>query len=180
MKERRSQRSSSAKAASTNAMRDTVDASGDLLREGDQSLNFNAARHRPHGAPAAGRLLDLVHPVKPAGWRLGATSSTPRATPTPQGPVLSKKHLCGGLADGSCRLSEASDFDKETPLTRSGGAEFWNTNHWRALRAFLRPFAFGECVAPAIRKSSIFFPVLIAAANHRGFNPRPAHVSLGF
>ena len=43
-----------------------------------------------------------------------------------------------------------------------------------------RPEDFGECVAPAIRKSSIFFPVLIAAANHRGFNPRPAHVSPGF
>jgi hypothetical protein len=44
MKERRSQRSSSAKAASTNALLGTVDASGDLLQEGEQSLNFNALR----------------------------------------------------------------------------------------------------------------------------------------
>jgi hypothetical protein len=72
-----------------------------------------------------------------------------------------------------------SEADKEAPHT-TGGAEFQNTNHLRALRAFLRPFDFGEGVAPAIRKSSIFFPVLIAATNHRGFNPRPAHVSLGF
>jgi hypothetical protein len=52
--------------------------------------------------------------------------------------------------------------------------------HLRALRAFLRPFAFDDGVAPAIRKSSCFFPALIAAANHFGFNPRPAQVSAGF
>src|SRR5262249_44746076 len=52
--------------------------------------------------------------------------------------------------------------------------------HLRAVRAFLRPFTFGEGLTPAIRKSSGFFPVLIAAVSHRGFNPRPAHVSLGF
>jgi hypothetical protein len=38
-------------------------------------------------------------------------------------------------------------------------------NYLRALRAFLRPFAFDDGVAPAIRKSSSFFPALIAAAN---------------
>jgi hypothetical protein len=43
MKEKRSQRSSSARAASTNAALGTVDASGDLPPAGDQSLNFNAA-----------------------------------------------------------------------------------------------------------------------------------------
>src|ERR1700675_808327 len=48
-----------------------------------------------------------------------------------------------------------------------------------ALRIFLPPFAF-DAAAPAIRKSSCFLPDLIAAANHRGFNPRPAQVSVGF
>src|ERR1700729_2234772 len=33
---------------------------------------------------------------------------------------------------------------------------------------------------PAIGKSSGFLPDLIAAANHRGFNPRPAQVSAAF
>src|ERR1700758_3975890 len=51
-------------------------------------------------------------------------------------------------------------------------------DYFRGLRAFLRPFAFDDD-APAIRKSSIFLPDLIAAANHRGFKPRPAHVSAG-
>jgi hypothetical protein len=45
------------------------------------------------------------------------------------------------------------------------------------LRAFLRPFAFDDGDAPAMRKSSNFPPDLIAVVNHRGFNPRPAHVS---
>src|SRR5271168_1898825 len=45
--------------------------------------------------------------------------------------------------------------------------------------AFLRPFAF-DTPEPAIRKSSAFLPDLIAAVNHRGFNPRPAQVSAGF
>jgi hypothetical protein len=85
-----------------------------------------------------------------------------------------------GNAASACSRCGPVMVDKEAPHTRSGGAEFRNTNHLRALRAFLRPFAFGEGVAPAIRKSSIFLPVLIAAANHRGFNPRPAQVSLGF
>src|SRR5262249_11661138 len=51
-----------------------------------------------------------------------------------------------------------------------------------ALRGFLRPFGFdfGESAIPAIRKSSIFFPDLIAAVSQRGFNPRPAQVSAGF
>jgi hypothetical protein len=29
-------------------------------------------------------------------------------------------------------------------------------------------------------KSSSFFPVFSAAASHRGFRPRPAHVSAGY
>jgi hypothetical protein len=53
-------------------------------------------------------------------------------------------------------------------------------HHLRALRAFFRPFAFAELDAPAIKKSSCFFPDLIAVVNHRGFNPRPAQVSLAF
>jgi hypothetical protein len=53
-------------------------------------------------------------------------------------------------------------------------------NHLRALPARFRPFAFSDGVDPGIRKSWIFFPARIAADNHRGFNPRPAHVSLGF
>ena len=53
-------------------------------------------------------------------------------------------------------------------------------NYLRALRAFLPPFAFDDLAAPAIRKSSCFLPDLIAVANHRGFKPRPAQVSLGF
>ena len=48
-----------------------------------------------------------------------------------------------------------------------------------AFRIFLPPFAF-DAAAPAIRKSSGFLPDLIAAANQRGFNPRPAQVSAGF
>jgi hypothetical protein len=50
----------------------------------------------------------------------------------------------------------------------------------RALRAFLRPFALDEVVTPAIAKSSMFFPDLMAAVSQRGFKPRPAHVSAGF
>jgi hypothetical protein len=72
------------------------------------------------------------------------------------------------------------EVDKEAPHTDVAGLSLGRGNHLRALRAFLRPFAFGEGLAPAIRKSSGFFPVLIAAVSHRGFNPRPAHVSLGF
>jgi hypothetical protein len=53
-------------------------------------------------------------------------------------------------------------------------------SHLRALRAFLRPLPFDEGVTAAIEKSSIFFPPLMAAVSHRGFNPRPAHVSAGF
>jgi hypothetical protein len=44
--------------------------------------------------------------------------------------------------------------------------------------AFLRPLAF-DSADSVMRKSSIFFPALIAAVSHRGFNPRPAQVSLG-
>src|ERR1700730_13680280 len=51
-------------------------------------------------------------------------------------------------------------------------------DYFRGLRALLRPFVFDDG-APAIRKSSIFLPDLIAAANHRGFKPRPAQVSAG-
>jgi hypothetical protein len=53
-------------------------------------------------------------------------------------------------------------------------------SYLRALRAFLRPFPFDEVAAPAMAKSSIFFPPLIAVVNHRGFRPRPAQVSAGF
>jgi hypothetical protein len=49
--------------------------------------------------------------------------------------------------------------------------------HLRVLRV-LRPFAFLVAVAPSIRKSSSFLPPFIAAASHRGFNPRPAQLSL--
>src|ERR1700693_4138151 len=62
------------------------------------------------------------------------------------------------------------------PSRRWGGyflADFF------ALRIFMPPFAF-DAAAPAIRKSSGFLPDLIAAASHRGFNPRPAQVSPGF
>src|SRR6202043_782019 len=52
-------------------------------------------------------------------------------------------------------------------------------DYLRGLRAFLRPFVFDDG-ARAMRKSSIFLPDLIAAANHRGFKPRPAQVSAGF
>ena len=45
--------------------------------------------------------------------------------------------------------------------------------------AFLRLFDF-DAAEPAMRNSSIFFPDLIAAVSHRGFNPRPAQVSAGF
>src|ERR1700674_5300062 len=72
------------------------------------------------------------------------------------------------------------EADKEAPHTVVAGLNLGCGNHLRALRAFLRPFAFGEDLAPAIRKSSGFFPVLIAAVSHRGFSPRPAQVSLGF
>jgi hypothetical protein len=33
---------------------------------------------------------------------------------------------------------------------------------------------------PSTANSSIFFPRLMAAVSHRGFNPRPAQVSEGF
>jgi hypothetical protein len=48
-----------------------------------------------------------------------------------------------------------------------------------ALRVILPPFAL-DAAAPAIRKSSAFLPDLIAAVSQRGFNPRPAQVSVGF
>jgi hypothetical protein len=48
-----------------------------------------------------------------------------------------------------------------------------------ALRVVLPPFAL-DAAAPAIRKSSAFLPDLIAAVSQRGFNPRPAQVSVGF
>src|ERR1700719_1293925 len=50
----------------------------------------------------------------------------------------------------------------------------------RIFRVFFGCFAADVFDAPAIRKSSCFLPALIAAANQRGFNPRPAHVSAGF
>src|ERR1700732_1495934 len=51
-------------------------------------------------------------------------------------------------------------------------------DYFRGVRALLRPVAF-DGRALAMRKSSIFLPDLIAAANHRGFKPRPAQVSAG-
>jgi hypothetical protein len=48
-----------------------------------------------------------------------------------------------------------------------------------ALRVVLPPFAL-DAAAPAMRKSSAFLPDLIAAVSQRGFNPRPAQVSVGF
>jgi hypothetical protein len=53
-------------------------------------------------------------------------------------------------------------------------------HHLRGRPAFFRPFAFAEGAKPAMAKSSSFFPDLIAAVNHRGFNPRPAQVSVAF
>ena len=53
-------------------------------------------------------------------------------------------------------------------------------HHLRGRPAFFRPFALAEGAEPAIRKSSCFFPDLRAAVNHRGFNPRPAQVSVAF
>jgi hypothetical protein len=50
----------------------------------------------------------------------------------------------------------------------------------RTFRVFFGCFAADVFDAPAIRKSSCFLPDLIAAANQRGFNPRPAQVSAGF
>src|SRR5438034_1080216 len=49
---------------------------------------------------------------------------------------------------------------------------------------FRRPF-FGAAGRPlftgaVILKCSSFLPVFSAAASHRGFSPRPAHVSAGF
>ena len=44
----------------------------------------------------------------------------------------------------------------------------------RRIAGFERP------VPPAMAKSSSFFPDLRAAVNHRGFNPRPAQVSVAF
>jgi hypothetical protein len=52
--------------------------------------------------------------------------------------------------------------------------------YFRLTRAFLRTGFAAPSLVPAIRKSSSFFPDLMAAANHRGFSPRPAQVSLGF
>jgi hypothetical protein len=52
--------------------------------------------------------------------------------------------------------------------------------HLRALRFFLRPLIFDDFAAPTIRNSSCFFPALIAAVNHFGFNPRPAQVWVRF
>jgi hypothetical protein len=50
-----------------------------------------------------------------------------------------------------------------------------------ALAIFLRGVTFGGGVTTLrIKKSSTFFPIFIAADSHRGLNPRPAHVSLGF
>jgi hypothetical protein len=50
-------------------------------------------------------------------------------------------------------------------------------NRYFLLRVFLvaEPFA-----APAIAKSSTFFPPFIAATSHLGLRPRPAQVSAGF
>jgi hypothetical protein len=55
-----------------------------------------------------------------------------------------------------------------------------NKRHLRALRALFGLVAFFDGTAPRIRKSSADFPPLIAAVNHFGLNPRPAHVSSGF
>jgi hypothetical protein len=60
---------------------------------------------------------------------------------------------------------------------RGGSFRKPGRDYLRGLRAFLRPLAFGDDDVPAMRKSSSFLPDLIAAANHRGFNPRPAQVS---
>src|SRR5260370_34468695 len=49
---------------------------------------------------------------------------------------------------------------------------------------YFRPAFFGAAwpifTGAVILKSSSFLPVFSAAASHRGFSPRPAHVSSGF
>jgi hypothetical protein len=59
MKEKRSQRSSSARAASTNATRGMAGASGDLLQEGDQSRRGGATQQTSERRWFAGYRLDL-------------------------------------------------------------------------------------------------------------------------
>src|SRR5580704_14003586 len=66
----------------------------------------------------------------------------------------------------------------DTGAPEAAKHRIWN-GYFRALRGFLRPFTFDDGLAPAIRKSSCFLPDLIAAANHRGFKPRPTQVSAG-
>jgi hypothetical protein len=64
-------------------------------------------------------------------------------------------------------------------MSASGGVQEAGCGYFLAdffaLRVFLPPFAF-EAAAPAIRKSSGFLPALIAAASHRGFNPKGRYV----
>jgi hypothetical protein len=67
---------------------------------------------------------------------------------------------------------------QELPVRSACG---WRNNcHLRALRALFGLVAFLDGTAPRIRKSSADLPPLIAAVNHFGLNPRPAHVSSGF
>src|SRR5262250_1855704 len=49
-----------------------------------------------------------------------------------------------------------------------------------ALTFFLADLAAPSLPDPPMIKSSSFLPDLSAAASHRGFSPRPAHVSMGF
>ena len=51
---------------------------------------------------------------------------------------------------------------------------------FRAARTFGRAFLAAVLAEAAMAKCSSFLPALSAAASHRGFSPRPAHVSDGF
>jgi hypothetical protein len=66
------------------------------------------------------------------------------------------------------------------PMVRAPRTSRLWLHHLRGRPAFFRPFALAEGVEPAMRKSSCFFPDFMAAVNHRGFNPRPAQVSVAF
>src|ERR1700675_4373314 len=84
-------------------------------------------------------------------------------------------------AAGVHRRARGGGWADAAGAAASGRQESGETRyHLRALRALLIIFAGGDFAAPAIRKSSCFLPDLSAADNHRGFNPRPAQVSLGF
>jgi hypothetical protein len=76
-------------------------------------------------------------------------------------------------------FDDGLDLDRGTQAGRMMAECGYFFVDFLALRVILPPFAL-DAAAPAIRKSSAFLPVLIAAVSQRGFNPRPAQVSVGF